>query len=140
VREAHWEEQDFDDVLWLGGRLSWSPDGKLLAFSDLMNSHQFLCYRSIRSGFADSLCRRVWTVITIPHFPRMVKRWPSIDVCQSARRGFRGATNTVSALALNTAGVWPGPQTGAILFRKGCLACKCRLALEDISSLLCAYG
>jgi WD40-like Beta Propeller Repeat len=34
VREAHWEEQDFDDVLWLGGRLSWSPDGKLLAFSD----------------------------------------------------------------------------------------------------------
>jgi Tol biopolymer transport system component/DNA-binding winged helix-turn-helix (wHTH) protein len=34
VREAHWEEQDFDDVLWLGGRLSWSPDGKVLAFSD----------------------------------------------------------------------------------------------------------
>ena len=34
VREAHWEEQDFDDVLWLAGRLSWSPDGKVLAFSD----------------------------------------------------------------------------------------------------------
>jgi Tol biopolymer transport system component len=34
VREAHWEKQDFDDVLWLAGRLSWSPDGKLLAFSD----------------------------------------------------------------------------------------------------------
>ena len=34
VREAHWEEQDFDDVLWLGGRLSWSPDGKVLALSD----------------------------------------------------------------------------------------------------------
>ena len=34
VHEAHWEEQDFDDVLWLAGRLSWSPDGKLLAFSD----------------------------------------------------------------------------------------------------------
>ena len=34
VREARWEKQDFDDVFWLGGRLSWSPDGKLLAFSD----------------------------------------------------------------------------------------------------------
>jgi Tol biopolymer transport system component/DNA-binding winged helix-turn-helix (wHTH) protein len=34
VREAHWEQQDFDDVLWVAGRLSWSPDGQLLAFSD----------------------------------------------------------------------------------------------------------
>ena len=34
VREAHWEQQDFNDVLWLGGRLSLSPDGKVLAFSD----------------------------------------------------------------------------------------------------------
>jgi Tol biopolymer transport system component/DNA-binding winged helix-turn-helix (wHTH) protein len=40
VREAHWEEQDFDDVLWLAGRLSWSPDGKLLAFSDRASGNQ----------------------------------------------------------------------------------------------------
>ncbi len=40
VRETHWEEQDFDDVLWLGGRLSWSPDGKLLAFSDRASGNQ----------------------------------------------------------------------------------------------------
>ena len=40
VHEAHWEEQDFDDVLWVGGRLSWSPDGKVLAFSDRLSSNE----------------------------------------------------------------------------------------------------
>jgi Tol biopolymer transport system component/DNA-binding winged helix-turn-helix (wHTH) protein len=34
VRETLWEEQEFDEVLWSAGRLSWSPNGKLLAFSD----------------------------------------------------------------------------------------------------------
>jgi Tol biopolymer transport system component/DNA-binding winged helix-turn-helix (wHTH) protein len=34
VRETLWGEQEFYDVLWSAGRLSWSPDGKLLAFSD----------------------------------------------------------------------------------------------------------
>jgi Tol biopolymer transport system component len=34
IRDTHWEERDFDQVFWYFGRLSWSPDGKLLAFSD----------------------------------------------------------------------------------------------------------
>jgi Tol biopolymer transport system component len=34
VHKALWEEQEFYEVLWTAGRLSWSPDGKLLAFSD----------------------------------------------------------------------------------------------------------
>jgi Tol biopolymer transport system component len=34
VRETHWEEREFYEVFWYFGRLSWSPDGKLLAFSD----------------------------------------------------------------------------------------------------------
>ncbi len=34
VRETLWEEQEFYQVYWFAGRLSWSPDGKLLAFSD----------------------------------------------------------------------------------------------------------
>src|SRR6185437_10566691 len=34
VREAHWQENEFYQVFWHFGRLSWSPDGKLLAYSD----------------------------------------------------------------------------------------------------------
>jgi Tol biopolymer transport system component/DNA-binding winged helix-turn-helix (wHTH) protein len=34
VRETHWEENEFYEVFWYFGRLSWSPDGKLLAYSD----------------------------------------------------------------------------------------------------------
>jgi Tol biopolymer transport system component/DNA-binding winged helix-turn-helix (wHTH) protein len=34
VRETLWEEHEFSEVFWYDGRLSWSPDGKLLAFSD----------------------------------------------------------------------------------------------------------
>jgi Tol biopolymer transport system component/DNA-binding winged helix-turn-helix (wHTH) protein len=34
VRETHWQEDEFYQVFWYFGRLSWSPDGKLLAYSD----------------------------------------------------------------------------------------------------------
>ena len=38
VRDTHWEEREFYQVFWYFGRLSWSPDGKLLAFSDRASS------------------------------------------------------------------------------------------------------
>jgi Tol biopolymer transport system component/DNA-binding winged helix-turn-helix (wHTH) protein len=34
VRNTLWEEPELYEVFWQMGRLSWSPDGKLLAFSD----------------------------------------------------------------------------------------------------------
>src|SRR6266478_6801205 len=34
VRETLWEKHEFYEIFWYDGRLSWSPDGKLLAFSD----------------------------------------------------------------------------------------------------------
>ena len=34
VRKTLWEEHEFYEIFWYDGRLSWSPDGKLLAFSD----------------------------------------------------------------------------------------------------------
>src|SRR6516162_7977243 len=34
VRKTLWEEQEFYEAIGSVGRLSWSPDGKLLAFSD----------------------------------------------------------------------------------------------------------
>ena len=37
VRETHWQKDDFYQVFWFFGRLSWSPDGKLLAYSDRIN-------------------------------------------------------------------------------------------------------
>jgi Tol biopolymer transport system component/DNA-binding winged helix-turn-helix (wHTH) protein len=33
VRNTLWDDREFDEVFWFG-RLSWSPDGKLLAYSD----------------------------------------------------------------------------------------------------------
>jgi Tol biopolymer transport system component/DNA-binding winged helix-turn-helix (wHTH) protein len=39
VREAHWDERDVDQYFWYFGRLSWAPDGKLLAFSDRAAAH-----------------------------------------------------------------------------------------------------
>jgi Tol biopolymer transport system component/DNA-binding winged helix-turn-helix (wHTH) protein len=40
IRDTHWEERDFDQVFWYFGRLSWSPDGMLLAFSDRASSNE----------------------------------------------------------------------------------------------------
>ena len=40
VRETHWEEREFYQPFWYFGRLSWSPDGKLLAFSDRASSNE----------------------------------------------------------------------------------------------------
>ena len=37
VRDTHWEEREFYEVFWYYGRLSWSADGKSLAFSDRAN-------------------------------------------------------------------------------------------------------
>jgi Tol biopolymer transport system component/DNA-binding winged helix-turn-helix (wHTH) protein len=34
LRDTHWTEREFYEVFWYFGRLSWSPDGKTLAFSD----------------------------------------------------------------------------------------------------------
>jgi Tol biopolymer transport system component len=34
VRKTLWEEHDPFGAFWFGGHLSWSPDGKLLAYSD----------------------------------------------------------------------------------------------------------
>jgi hypothetical protein len=107
----------------------------------LMNSHQFLCYRSIRSGFADSLCRRVWTVILQS---RIFPGWSNVGL-QSTFVNLHGAgfggRRTLSQLGRSIRlGSGLGPRRARYCFRKGWLACKCRLALEDISSLLCAYG
>jgi Tol biopolymer transport system component/DNA-binding winged helix-turn-helix (wHTH) protein len=40
IRDTHWENRDFDQVFWYFGRLSWSPNGKLLAFSDRPSSNE----------------------------------------------------------------------------------------------------
>ncbi len=34
VRSTLWEDQEFYEIFWVAGHLSWSPDGKLLAYSD----------------------------------------------------------------------------------------------------------
>ena len=39
VRDTHWEAREFYEVFWYFGRLSWSPDGASLAFSDRLASN-----------------------------------------------------------------------------------------------------
>ena len=34
VRTTLWEDQEFYEIFWVAGHLSWSPDGKSLAYSD----------------------------------------------------------------------------------------------------------
>ena len=40
VLETHWQEDEFYQVFWYFGRLSWSPDGKLLAYSDRTDANE----------------------------------------------------------------------------------------------------
>ena len=40
VRETHWQQGEFYQVFWSFGRLSWSPDGELLAYSDRTQSDE----------------------------------------------------------------------------------------------------
>lgn len=40
VRKTLWEEHEFNEIFWYDGRLSWSPDGKLLAFSDRASQNE----------------------------------------------------------------------------------------------------
>ena len=40
IRATHWQEDEFCQVFWYFGRLSWSPDGKLVAYSDRTDSNE----------------------------------------------------------------------------------------------------
>jgi Tol biopolymer transport system component/DNA-binding winged helix-turn-helix (wHTH) protein len=40
IRETHWQEDEFYQVFWYFGRLSWSPDGNLVAYSDHTDSNE----------------------------------------------------------------------------------------------------
>src|SRR5499433_1249272 len=40
VRETYWQENEFYQIFWFFGRLSWSPDGKYLAYSDHAKSDE----------------------------------------------------------------------------------------------------
>src|SRR5262245_29919085 len=37
VRGTYWQKNEFNQIFWFFGRLSWSPDGKYLAYSDHAN-------------------------------------------------------------------------------------------------------
>jgi Tol biopolymer transport system component/DNA-binding winged helix-turn-helix (wHTH) protein len=63
IRDTHWENREFDQVFWYFGRLSWSSDGKLLAFSDRPSSNE---PTSIYLLSLDSLSTRRLTSPSLP--------------------------------------------------------------------------
>jgi DNA-binding winged helix-turn-helix (wHTH) protein len=63
LRDTHWEQRDFEQVFWYFGRLSWSPDGKLLAFSDRTSTSE---PTSIYLLALDSLSTRRLTSPALP--------------------------------------------------------------------------
>src|SRR6516164_1731359 len=146
VRRTLWEEQESYEAFWSAGRLSWSPDGKSLAFSDRATPDEpaFLsfCYRSIRWRLAISVRPCVWRgisigrplrtvkpwlssvcvrgVISILHSPPMVKHWPlpefRTESSQSTQCRFREERSSVLSRAVHTTGVWRGRRTVATSF------------------------
>jgi hypothetical protein len=77
LRETHWQEDDFYQVFWFFGRLSWSPDGKLLAYSDHKDDGE-----SASSIFLQAVDSSELRRLTSPtrNFPPMDKCWLSTEV------------------------------------------------------------
>ncbi len=111
VRDTHWEEREFYEVFWYFGRLSWSPDGKLLAFSDRTSVSE---PTSIFSTFAryprdpQTHFTQDSRVTTTRRSPPMVKPWLSTVVRResppSTRWQLQEERSTVSSPVRNTDG------------------------------------
>ena len=99
VHETHWEEREFYQPFWYFGRLSWSPDGKLLAFSDRATSSK------PTSIFLLSLDSREVRRLTSPQLPGDYNPVFSPDGRTLAfNRGSQGVTS------IYTVGVSGGPE------------------------------
>jgi len=131
VRNTHWRNASSTKVFWYFGRLSWSPDGKLLAFSDRTSVSE---PTSIFLLSLDTLAIRRLTsprlrVTTTRHSPPMRKPWLSTVVRResppSTRWQFAGGEEhrliTGPAIRL---GVSLDPGRPRHCFREGWLAGK----------------
>lgn len=109
VRETHWEEREFYEVFWYFGRLSWSPDGKLLAFSDRLASNE------PTSIFLLSLVSLEVRKLTSPRLPGDYNPAFSPDGRTVAfNRGSQGVTSiyTIAVSGGDERRVISGPQYG----------------------------
>jgi Tol biopolymer transport system component/DNA-binding winged helix-turn-helix (wHTH) protein len=109
VRDTHWEERDFYQVFFYFGRLSWSPDGKLLAFSDRTSSNEPTAIYLLSLG---SLSARR---LTAPGFPGDYN--PAFSPDGQTLAFNRGSHGITSIYTLPVAGgeerrVITGPQYG----------------------------
>jgi Tol biopolymer transport system component/DNA-binding winged helix-turn-helix (wHTH) protein len=109
VRDTHWEEREFYEVFWYFGRLSWSPDGKLLAFSDRTSATE------PTSIFLLSLDTRATRRITSPRLPGDYNPAFSLDGQTLAfNRGSQGVTSiyTLAVAGGEEHRLTTGPQYG----------------------------
>jgi Tol biopolymer transport system component/DNA-binding winged helix-turn-helix (wHTH) protein len=109
VRDTHWEEHEFYEVFWYFGRLSWSPDGKLLAFSDRTSSNE---PTSIFLLSFDSLAVRRITSRQLPgdYNPAFSPDGRTL----AFNRGSQGVTsiNTIAVTGGEVKRLFSGPQCG----------------------------
>jgi len=112
VRDTHWEEREFYEVFWYFGRLSWSPDGKLLAFSDRASRNE------PTSIFLLALDTGAVKRVTSPGLPGDYN--PAFSPDGRTLAFNRGAQGVTSVYTLPLAGgAWPGPLTDATLSSGG---------------------
>jgi Tol biopolymer transport system component/DNA-binding winged helix-turn-helix (wHTH) protein len=109
VRDTHWEKRDFYQVFFYFGRISWSPDGKLLAFSDRTSSNEPTAIYLLSLG---SLSARR---LTAPGFPGDYN--PAFSPDGQTLAFNRGSHGITSIYTLPVAGgeerrVITGPQYG----------------------------
>jgi Tol biopolymer transport system component/DNA-binding winged helix-turn-helix (wHTH) protein len=109
VHDTHWEERDFYQIFFYFGRLSWSPDGKLLAFSDRTSSNEPTAIYLLSLG---SLSARR---LTAPGFPGDYN--PAFSPDGQTLAFNRGSHGITSIYTLPVAGgeerrVITGPQYG----------------------------
>jgi DNA-binding winged helix-turn-helix (wHTH) protein len=112
LRETHWLENEFYQVFWFFGRLSWSPDGKILAYSDRAGADgtgSSIFLLSLDATEPRRLTSPQGSVIDYnPVFSPMAKHWPSTGVLRGLRQftrcRFREDPNNTLSRAFNTVG------------------------------------
>ena len=133
VRETLWQDQDPYQARFSAGGLSWSPDGKLLAFSDRASRNENASSIFLLSLDSSEIRRLTSSPSRWDFKSGIFPRWSNRGLRQWQASGFCGfylhstsfgRTGTTPYFGSFNGGVLPGPLTVATSF------CQFRLDLQ----------